>query len=338
MPDVRHLRDRETSISVILPFRDAGATIDDALSGLLADDDPAREVLAIDDGSTDSGCSRVRAWTARDPRVRLLEGGGGGLVHALNLGLAQAQGALIARMDADDIAHPRRLGRQRDHLCAQPAIGVLGCQVRALGGGEGLLRYVDWQNSLLTPAQHSSARFIESPLCHPSIVARRTVLADVGGYRDIAGPEDYELFLRCVARGHQLAKLPEVLLDWRHGEGRATFRDARYGLARHRATKAPYLAEVVRGAEVVQWGAGKTGRQLARALHPHGVRPVMFIDIDPRRVGSTMQGAPIRGADALDATRHVVIAAVGARGAREVIRPQLAQRGFVEGVNAWFAA
>ncbi|MET0284922.1 MAG: glycosyltransferase [Polyangiales bacterium] len=335
---MRHLRDPAGSLSVVLPFRDAGATLDEALSGLLAEDDPAREVLAIDDGSTDSGRSRVQAWSARDPRLRLLDGGGRGLVHALNLGLAEAHGALIARMDADDIAHPRRLSRQRDHLCAHPTIGVLGCQVRAVGAGEGLLRYVDWQNSLLTPAQHANARFIESPLCHPTIVVRRTVFEDVGGYRDFDGPEDYELFLRCIQRGHALAKLPEVLLDWRHRAQRATFHDTRYTLAKQRAAKAPYLADVVRGAEVVQWGAGKTGRQLARQLRAHDVRPALFIDIDPRRVGSTMQGVPIVSASELDARRHVVIAAVGARGAREVIRPQLQERGFVEGVNAWFAS
>jgi glycosyltransferase involved in cell wall biosynthesis len=333
MPDVRHLR---ATISVVLPFRDAGSSIDAALSGLLAEQDAAREVLAIDDGSTDSGNSRVRTWAARDPRVRLLEGGGRGLVAALNLGLEHARGELVARMDADDIAHPERLSRQRDYLCAHPEVAVLGCQVRAVGGGDGLQRYVEWQNALLTPEQHAHARFIESPLCHPSIMALRDALR--GGYRDFDGPEDYDLFLRCIDGGQALAKLPEVLLDWHHREGRATFADGRYTRAKFRAAKAPYLASVLAGANVVLWGAGQTGRRLARELAAHGVRPRMFIDIDRNKLGRTARGVPIVDAEALDSREHVVVAAVGARGARELIRSELSQRGFREGENAWFAS
>ncbi len=338
MPDVRHLRQGAASISVLLPYRDAGASLDAALSGLLAEHDGAREVLAIDDGSTDGGPARVRTWAARDARVRLLDNGGRGLVAALNLGLEHASGELIARMDADDIAHPARLGRQRDYLCAHPEVAVLGCQVRAVGGGEGLQRYVAWQNTLLTPAQHAQARFIESPLCHPSIMARHDVLRAVGGYRAFDGPEDYELFLRCVAQGHALAKLPELLLEWHHRLGRATFADGRYTRARFRAAKAPYLAAILRGDQVAIWGAGQAGRQLARELASHGVEPALFIDIDPSKLGRTLHGAPVTRAAALDPREHVVVVAVAARGAREVIRPQLLERGFVEGDNAWFAS
>ena len=63
-----------------------------------------------------------------------------------------------------------------------------------------------------------------------------------------------------------------------------------------------------------------------------------FIDIDPDKLGRTAQGAPICPPQALDPGRDVVTVAVGARGARALIRPELAARGFREGDNAWFAA
>ena len=334
------------SISVILPFRDAAETLDAALSGLLAEDDASREVLAVDDGSTDSGPERVRTWARRDPRVRLLANEGRGLVAALRRGLMASAGALIARMDADDVAHPARLARQRAHLLTHPEIAVLGTRVRAFTSsgapvGEGLSRYVAWQNALVTPEEHALARFVESPLCHPSIMLRRAVLVAEGGYRAFDGPEDYELFLRLVERGHKLAKLPEELLAWRHRDGRATFDDARYGLDKFRATKAPYLARVLTASaprEIVLWGAGPTGRRLARALAAHGALPVRFVDIDPAKVGRTAQGAPIVTPDALDPARDVVVAAVGARGARALIAEALRRRGFREGESAWLAA
>lgn len=332
-------------VSAILPFRDAAATIDEALAGLLASGDPALELIAIDDGSTDGGAARVRAHAARDARVRLLSSGGRGLVAALNAGIESARGELIARMDADDIAHPERIARQRARMLAEPAVGALGTRVRAFADagepGEGLMRYVAWQNALITPEEHARERFVESPLCHPSIMLRRSALSRAGAYRDLGGPEDYELFLRLVEHGYALAKLPDVLLSWRHRAGRATFGDPRYALEKFRETKAPYLAAVLRrasGRRCVLWGAGPTGRRLARVLRAHGVRAERFIDIDPDKIGRTAQGAPISAPEALDAGRDVVVAAVGARGARALIRAELAARGFEEGENAWFAA
>ncbi len=332
-------------VSVILPFRDAAATLDAALSGLLARADPALEVIAIDDASVDGGAARVRSWAARDPRVRLIAGQGRGLVAALTLAVSRTRGALIARMDADDLSHPERIARQREHLLARPRVAALGTRVRAFveGGalGQGLLRYVDWQNGLLTPEDHERERFVESPLCHPSIMLRRSCFARVGGYREFDGPEDYELFLRLVEQGYALEKLPDVLLSWRHHARRATFGDARYGLDKFRDIKAPYLAAAARRARrarSVLWGAGQTGRRLARALARHGLRIECFIDIDPHKLGRSAQGAPICTMDALDARQDVVIVAVGARGARALIRPELVARGFREGENAWFAA
>jgi glycosyltransferase involved in cell wall biosynthesis len=331
--------------SVLVPFRDAASTIDSALTGLLACEDGALEVLLIDDGSTDSGGERVRLWAKRDPRLRLLQSSGRGLVAALQTGLAAARGALIARMDADDICHPERIARQREALLARPELAVLGTRVQAFADqgvlGAGMLRYLAWQNGLLSPEDHRRELFVESPLCHPSIMARRESLLAAGGYRESSGPEDYELFLRLDQAGFLLAKLPEVMLSWRHRPGRATFSDVRYSLGRIRSAKAPFLAARLTQcakARRVLWGAGPTGRRLSRALAAHGFVADCFVDVDPNKIGRHAQGAPIVAASELDPTRDVVVAAVGTEGARALIREDLVQRGFREGVDAWFAA
>jgi hypothetical protein len=201
--------------------------------------------------------------------------------------------------------------------------------------------YVAWQNTLLSCDDHRRELFVESPLCHPSIMARRAALSAVGGYQTSAGPEDYELFLRLDQAGFGMAKLPEVMLSWRHRPGRATFSDVRYSLTNMRAAKAPFLAErVAQCAKVrrVLWGAGPTGKRLARALAPYGFAPDAFVDIDPNKIGRRVQGVPVMAPEQLDVERDAVIAAVGTRGARGLIRQYLAQHGFHEGVDAWFAA
>lgn len=332
-------------ISVLLPFRNAGETLDAALSGLIARTDSALEVLALDDGSTDSGPSRVREWSRRDARVRLLRTRGSGLVKTLGTGLAHCRGGLVARMDADDLTHPERLHRQREALLAQPDIAVLGSRVTAFTTdgvvSEGMQRYVMWQNSLLSPEDHRRELFVESPLCHPSIMLRRAALLAAGGYQETGGPEDYELFMRLSQLGYGLAKLPDVLLAWRHRTGRATFADPRYSLARMRAAKAPFLAARVKSRPAqrrVLWGVGPTGRRLMRALAAYDLRFDACVDIDPKKVGRSAQGVPIYAPEALDPARDFVLAAVGARGAREQIRAFLSARGFVEGDSALFGA
>jgi glycosyltransferase involved in cell wall biosynthesis len=333
------------TISVILPYRNASETLDAALLGLLARDDASVEVLAVDDGSTDGGAARVAAWAARDARVRSLRAGGAGLVAALNLGLAHASGELIARMDGDDLCHPTRLHKQRDYLERHPEIAVLGTLVEGFVDGaplsQGLGLYIAWQNALVTPEDHQRELFVESPLCHPSVMMRRRALEGLGGYRDGDGPEDYDLWLRFDAASQRLAKLPEVLLRWRHRAGRATFSDPRYALSRMREAKAPFLARRLlqqQRERLVAWGAGPTGRRMMRELEKHGVRADAFVDIDPAKIGRVARGAPILSADGLDASRDTVVAAVGARGARTLIREELSRRGFIEGEHFWFAA
>jgi hypothetical protein len=240
-------------------------------------------------------------------------------------------------MDGDDVCAPERLRLQLEVLRAQPRLGALGTRVAPFPEPEiagGMRAFVAWQNGLLSPAEHERQLFVESPLCHPSVMMRREALEAVGGYRVGPFPEDYDLWLRLDAAGWELAKLPSVLLGWRHRPGRATFsphcsRDA------FRAVKAPYLARRVRaivaGREVVVWGAGKTGKRLLRALEGHGVRAARFIDIDPAKLGGTARGVPVCVAETLRREAHAVIVAVGARGARDEVRARLDGAGFAEG-------
>jgi glycosyltransferase involved in cell wall biosynthesis len=328
-------------VSVLMPFRDAAGTVEEAAQSILAQQGVALELVAVDDGSRDDGAARVGAMAMRDRRVVLLRGPGRGIAAALNGGLSAARGSVIARMDADDVALPGRLARQLQVLSRHARVGALGTRVETLGHcGEGMRRYIAWQNSVVSPEDHARELFVESPLCHPSVALRREALDDAGGWRDGPWPEDYDLWLRLDARGWKLAKVPEVLLAWRQGEGRATFTDPRYRLERFTEARARYLAPKLEASRrpVAVWGAGPTGKRLARALEVHGVRAARFVDIDPRKIGRVARGAPIVAAAALQPGEETVVVAVGARGARDLVRAELIARGFVEGVDFVCAA
>jgi GT2 family glycosyltransferase len=323
-------------VSVILPFRDAAATVAEAIEGVLAERDLDLEVIALDDRSRDEGPAIVAAIARRDPRVRLIAGEGAGLVAAVRRAIDHARAPLLARMDADDVSRPGRVARAVASLRAEPTLGAVGTQVEpfpAAAVGAGLLRYVAWQNAILSRDEHARALFVESPLCHPSVTIRRDAYDRVGGFRDGPFPEDYDLWLRLDAAGYGLAKVPAVLLGWRHHEGRVTFDDPRCALARFADAKAPFLApRLLRLARpIVVWGAGKTGKRLARALEPHGVRPIAFVDIDPHKIGRPARGVPVIAPEALRPREVTILVAVGEPGARDVVRARLDAWGLLEG-------
>jgi len=323
-------------VSVLLPYRDGAETLAEALGSVLAERSVDLEVIAIDDGSRDAGPAIVARLASSDRRVVPVATGGAGIAVALARGAEIARGELVGRMDADDVSLPGRFAAQAALLDADASLGAVGAFVTAFPDdavGEGARLYVAWLNSLVSPADHDRDLFVESPLCHPSVTMRRDALERAGGYRDVPWPEDYDLWLRIHAAGFRLAKVPDVLLRWRHHPRRATLVDPRYALPRFDALKARYLAPVLRkkALPVAVWGAGKTGKHLARALEGEGVRAALWVDIDPRKIDRTARGAPIVAPEELPRGEFTVVVAVGARGARALVRGWLDEAGFVEG-------
>lgn len=337
MVDRAHHGVTAPQVSVLLPYRDAARTLREAVQSVLADPSATIELLAVDDGSCDDGPAIVAELARRDPRVRALVSEGHGLVEALEHARRHARAPRLARMDADDVAVPGRFGAQRDALDADPSLGAIGARVELFAEegepGEGMARYVDWLNTLQTREDHARELFVESPLCHPSVMLRASAVEAVGGYHDGDFPEDYELWLRLDAAGFGLAKVSELGLRWRQHAGQTTFRDPRYRLEAFRALKARFLApRLLRETRAIAiWGAGREGRRTLRELEPQGVRAACFLDIDPKKIGRVARGIPI--VDPSGAEGRFVIVAVATRGARQIVRNALLRRGCVEGVD-----
>lgn len=324
-------------VSVLLPVYNEDRFLQQAVQSILRQTEPNFELIVVDDGSTDDSRAIVERLAAGDRRIKPIRHPHTGIVAALNRGMLEASGRYVARMDADDLAHPRRLELQARYLDRHPSIGLIGSRVEYLGDARrnrGLALFVKWSNSLVDSRDIELYRFVETPFVHPSVMFRRELTERLGAYRDGPFPEDYELWLRWLESGVRMAKLEQTLLSWRDRPDRLTRTDSRYSVEAFYRTKAPYIYRWLEKHNphhpaVIVWGSGRTTRQRLRFLTDLGVRVEAYVDIDPRKIGYRIGGAPVITTDELPAPGACfVLQWVASRGARAEIEIELASRGF----------
>lgn len=334
-----------TNIAVILPVFNAAATVRRAIDSILRQSLKPSELIVIDDGSTDNSFEIVSA--IKDPRLRIIRHEHQGVAAAANAGTHASTAPLIARMDADDFSHPRRLEKQLQLLTSEN-LDVVGCKVRIVDAhGQqttSMARYQRWiNNETPTHDRITALRFVELPIVNPTILARREYFEL--GFRDIGFPEDYDLMLRAAAEGMQFGKIDEVLFDWTDLPNRLTRTNADFSEAAFmRCRQTHFLSGPLDGvAEVDLWGVGKTGKPWLKWLQANNISVRHAYDIDPRKIGQTIHGVEIQHPNQLAAADNKrdtipLVIAVGAENAREKISSETASKGYALGVNAWFVA
>lgn len=332
----------EAPLSILLPFRNAGPTLDAAIASIASQTFPDWELLLIDNASSDDGLGLAQRRSLSDAQIRLVNEPRIGISHALNTGLDHARGKYIVRMDADDIAHPERLAKQLAHMEAHPEIGVLGTRTTfstTVQKSSGMRWFVDWQNAILSPHEHYVKRFVDAPLAHPTVMFRRALIEQHGGYSIDPLPEDHELWLRWMDAGVRFAKLPEELLTWNDHADRLSRTHANYSVDAFFNTKAKWLAKWMKrklnDRPVIIAGTSGLCRDRARLLEAEGVRIHAFTDVKPREV----PGYAFVPHDELPPSGEAfVVSFISQRGTGDRIATFLGSRGQVEGTDFILAA
>lgn len=323
-------------LSILLPVRNEEDYLHAALASLRRQTFTNWELVAVDDGSTDGTSRILEQAAASDQRIKVIRTPPLGLVAALNTGLAECRAPLVARMDGDDLCHPHRLERQVAWLDSHPADSVVTCRVRLFPSPAitaGMRAYETWQNSLLSHEEICRDLFVESPLAHPSVVYRREAVVALGGYRDQPWAEDYDLWLRLAAAGARFSRLPELLFFWRDHPRRHTRTAGISSLAAFRACKVHHLKHGYLKGErrVTLWGAGSEGKAWRAALAAAEIEVQRWIEVDRRKIGQVIHGAPVTAIDTLLPGDDPLLITIGTRGAREDARKSAAGRGLIEG-------
>lgn len=209
-------------VTVVMAVNRIDGYFGPAVQSVLQQTFPHFELLIMVDAACREQYQQIARMTGHDSRVRVIEAPSlGGLAFALNLGIAQAQGEYIARMDGDDLSHPQRLEEQVRFLEAHPEVTVLGCRVQLIDArSEKVNRRYPFFSS---DREIRRVLPFRNPLPHPALMFRRSALFAVGGYKHGHSSEDHEMFIR-MARDKTIRfhNLDQCLFDYRRHDAQGT--------------------------------------------------------------------------------------------------------------------
>jgi hypothetical protein len=192
-------------VSVVMPVHNALPHLDAAVQSILDQSYRDFEFVIYDDASTDGSTERLREWAAKDARIRLFEGTSNlGPVGSSSFVVEHSTRPLIARMDADDLSAPDRLASELALLRDNPDVGLVGTLFDIIDAEGKRIRGPDyWRLARKSPFVPFAA--------HGSIVFRRAVFQQVGGYRrQCEYWEDQDLVIR-IAAASQVMVIPRAL-------------------------------------------------------------------------------------------------------------------------------
>ena len=214
-------------VSVIMPVHNGERYLAQAIESVLHQTILNFELLIINDGSTDSTATILERYAHQDSRIKVItndvaQGYGG--EKASNLAYRMAKGRYIAKLDADDVAHPTRLAKQVAFLDNHPSIFLVGS----------FLEIIDANGCVTSTREYPTTHqaiyqtfYYRNAIGHPSIMFRNGVIS--GDFYQLRFPalNDYYSLFCLMDMGHQLANLPEYLVQYRIHDSNTVFTDLR---------------------------------------------------------------------------------------------------------------
>jgi glycosyltransferase involved in cell wall biosynthesis len=229
------------AITVLIPARNAEATLAETLESLVAQTLRDFDVLLVDDASTDGTRAIAERYAQRLALRVLTLPDNTGVAGALNQGLAQIGSPYVARIDADDLALPTRLAQQHAYLQEHPDIDVCSTAVELFYPAGGPPSQI-----LAKPADDAAIKTALVQYCalsHPACLVRRKFFDTVGQFDTLMDyAEDYDLWCRGALLGKRYANLPEPLTRYRQHAGQVGQQKRQLQYERDLQVKRRYIA------------------------------------------------------------------------------------------------
>ncbi|MFS4469168.1 glycosyltransferase family 2 protein [Maribacter sp. 2210JD10-5] len=281
-------------VSILIPFKNTQDYLLECLKSIANQQYKHWEVIAVNDGSTDKSLEIAKKFALQDPRFKVLNNTGKGIIEALRMAYKQADGTLITRMDSDDIMTPDKISVMvnslLDHGKGHIAIG----QVKYFsekGINNGYERYEHWLNELTEKGNNYAEIYKECVIPSPCWMVFKEDLDLCDVFNPNRYPEDYDLAFRFYKNSLKCIPCDTVLHYWRDYDSRTSRTSEHYAQNYFLDIKLHYFLALDYNPEkpLVLWGAGKKGKEIAKKLVEKNI-PFHWICDNPKKIGKEIYG------------------------------------------------
>jgi len=323
-----------------MPFYNAEAYIREALLAVQEQDFSDWELLLVDDASTDAGRAVVEEFVLEDSRFRLFINPEKGIIPALQLGLDAARGKYIGRFDADDRLPPDRLRLMSSFLDGSKSKTIITGLAQYFSDrpiSNGYAKYQNWLNETNLNGETWEEIYRECPIGSPNWLMNREELIEVGGFKGLSYPEDYDWCFRCYQHQFEVHCLSATTLFWREHPLRTSRNSEHYQQQAFFELKIRRFTELEAFEELIIWGTGRKARLAASLLDDLGIK-YRWMDLEPGRYPNGINGQEIEDYRGLSVQQgqKILVGVYPNPSERRDLEAFLVSRLFIKGRDFWY--
>lgn len=213
--DREHTQGDSARLSIVVPvFNTPGSFLREAVMSAARQTLPV-DVVMVDDGSTKPDTLQAEVELERLPGVRLVKHDqNGGVAAAINTGISVAFAPYVLAMGSDDILEPTYAALAADVLDQRPDVAIVTTDIQRFGASDAV--------DVATGAPNGVRDMLFHNVISGASVCRKTDWEAVGGYAPLQWGEDYDFWIRVLARGGVCVRLDSIQYYYRIHEGQAT--------------------------------------------------------------------------------------------------------------------
>jgi len=268
-----------------MPAKNAGKYIDECLTSIRKQTFTFWELIIVNDHSTDDSLKIIEGFCHLDPRIKVFQNSGNGIIPALQLALSKTKGIYIARMDADDVMPEQNLALKFNALSISPPKTIITGLVKFIGTdevSEGYSKYENWLNERVQKQDYWQWVYRECVIASPNWLVRKQEILDCGGFKDMSYPEDYDHVLKWHTCGFGIKGINETTLFWRVHSERISRNSDRYSQeSLFRLKVGHFLKHELGNTNLILWGTSKKGRLTASILNKNKIK-FLWMDLKPK--------------------------------------------------------
>lgn len=318
-------------ISILMPVKNEALHLNALLSSIVNQSEKDFELIAVDDHSTDDSFAIIKQFSINDSRIKVFQSPKVGIIPALQYAYSKSLGQYITRQDSDDIMPIDKLENLLKILKSNGEGIVATGKVQYFSDFElkdGFKKYEKWLNSLCDTDSHYDQIFKECTLASSNWLIHRRDFEKIGAFNDSRYPEDYHFLFKAYENKLKIKSSNQVTHLWRDHKDRASRNLEQYKDQKFFSFKLFYFKKIYGSSRICLWGAGPTGKKLAKELIAHDI-DFHWVTNNMRKIGKSIYGVNIYDYHTLkDRSDHRLIISVTQRDALATIISYLGEINF----------